>query len=351
MSNQDNSSNSTVLANATIDSPELNSRWSQNYKQRITEFYDFEGEDFRHFRALLESFFAINGTTQDRRKVIILKAQLRHAAAIFFSNDLKNKNLALEKASYYKAINLLQDRFLSKDLLEEYKYAFQAMKQTTSERPQMYLSRLHEAADLADIQDDKMIFSRFRADWNSNAWWNAHAVKPIHLVNNPFVSGDYYNGSNGIKFDSDKMKNDTMTSHVSPRQKILKLFVILLMTNCSIWILNGSPHHRDEVIAEIEILYLKEIKDIQDYKIAKPKFDYHDLKCNMFKEASDEHLNSLNADCTIFEEFIKDKVDISNVPDDLKSPFLNLLYEFEYIFDSLSNCPLSQCDIFFSVDL
>ncbi|KAI8063945.1 hypothetical protein BDF21DRAFT_402491 [Thamnidium elegans] len=91
------------------------------------------------------------------------------------------------------------------------------MKQTTSESPQMYLSRLHEAADLADIQDDKMIFSRFRAgllpqiivfckeqaasshkDWvkNSNAWWNAHAVKPIHLVDNPFASGDYYNGNN-----------------------------------------------------------------------------------------------------------------------------------------------------------
>lgn len=97
----------------------------------------------------------------------------------------------MDKVSYYEAIELLQDRFLSKDLLEEYEYAFQAMKQTSDESPQMYLSRLHEAADLADIQDDKMIYSRFRAgllpqvitfckeqaasthkDWvkNANAW-------------------------------------------------------------------------------------------------------------------------------------------------------------------------------------
>lgn len=234
MSPQDSPSNSTVLAHAaTIEAPDLNSRWSANYKQRIIEFYGFEGEDFRHFRALLESFFAINGITQDSRKVIILKSQLRRAAAIFFSNDLKAKNLSADTISYSSAIELLQDRFLSKDLLEEYEYAFQSMKQTVTESPQMYLSRLYEAADLADIQDDKMIFSRFRAgllpqiitfckeqsasshkDWvkNSNAWWSAHAIKPIQLVDNPFVAGDYLNGKNGIKFGTERTKNDTIVS-------------------------------------------------------------------------------------------------------------------------------------------
>lgn len=231
MSSQESSN--TVLAQATIDSPDLNPRWSPNYKQKIVEFYGFEGEDFRHFRALLESFFAINGITQDSRKVIILRSQLRRAAAIFFQNDLKLRNLTGDSVTYDTAIKLLQDRFLSKDLLEEYEYAFQSMKQTQTESPQMYLSRLYEAADLADIQDDKMIFSRFRAgllsqiitfckeqaatshkDWvkNSNAWWNAHATRPIHLVDNPFVAGSYNNGNNAIKFNSERTKNDTMVS-------------------------------------------------------------------------------------------------------------------------------------------
>lgn len=162
MSSQESSSN-TVLAQATIESQEINPRWSPNYKQKIVEFYGFEGEDFRHFRALLESFFAINGITQDHRKVKILKSQLRRAAANFFQNDLKTKKLSIKNITYDVVIELLQDRFLSKDLLEEYEYAFQSMKQMNNASTQMYLSRLYEAADLADIQDDKMIFSRFRA--------------------------------------------------------------------------------------------------------------------------------------------------------------------------------------------
>lgn len=235
MTIQDSISNHTVLApQVTIESPELSHRWSTNFKQRIIEFYGFEGEDFRHFRALLESFFALNGITQENRKVIILKSQLRRAAAIFFSTDLKSKGLSLDSISYSEAIEVLQKRFLSKDLLEEYEYAFQSMKQHQNESPQMYHSRLYEAADLAEIQDDKMIFSRFRAgllpqiiifckeqaatthkDWvkTSNAWWNAHAIKPIHLVDNPFVSnGDFINGKDGIKFDSEKVKNDKMVT-------------------------------------------------------------------------------------------------------------------------------------------
>jgi hypothetical protein len=101
----------------------------------------------------------------------------------------------------------------------------------------------------------------------------------------------------------------------------------------------------DEVIAEIEILYLNEVKDIQEYKIAKPKYDYHDLKCNVMKDASDEHLNMLDEDCNQFETFVKDKVDISNVPEELKSPFLKLLYEFEHIFDWENN-KIGNIDVF-----
>jgi hypothetical protein len=227
-----------------MNSSEYSPRWNSNFKQRIVEFYGFEGEDFRYFRSLLESFFAINGITQDHRKVIILKTQLRRAASIFFLNDLKTKNLSVDNVNYQEAIELLQDRFLSKDLLEEYEYAFEAMKQYENESPQMFLSRLYEAADLADIQDDKKIFNRFRAgllsaiivfckeqaasthkDWvkYSNAWWSAHADKPIHLVDNPFVSsGNYMNGNNGIKFNSEKIKNDKIVNLKSMRNDNLK---------------------------------------------------------------------------------------------------------------------------------
>lgn len=227
----ESSINSTVLANTPAEFSEFNQKWTPNFKHRIIEFYGFEGEDFRHFRSLLDSFFAIHGITQDLRKVVILKAQLRRAASVFFASDIKSKNLDADKITYQEAIDLLQNRYLSKDLLDEYEYAFQAMKQSTKESPQMFLSRLHEAADLADIKDDKLIFSRFRAgllpiiitfckeqassshvDWvkNSNAWWSAHATKTIHLIDNPFAStGSYFNG---IKFNSEKVKNDIMSN-------------------------------------------------------------------------------------------------------------------------------------------
>ncbi|KAI9243030.1 hypothetical protein EDC94DRAFT_673560 [Helicostylum pulchrum] len=240
MTSQESSTTHAVLAKASIDSPsELNQRWNSNFKQRIIEFYGFEGEDFRYFRSLLESFFAIHGITQDQRRVIILKAQLRRAAAIFFTSDLKAKDLTIEKISYQDVIELLQNRFLTKDLLEEYEFAFQSMKQNESESPQMFLSRLYEAADLADIQEDKMIFNRFRAgllpviitfckeqsasihkDWvkASNAWWNAHADKPIHLVDNPFVSsGGYINVSlKSTINDNHKPQTEAYANAISP---------------------------------------------------------------------------------------------------------------------------------------
>ncbi|CEP07580.1 hypothetical protein [Parasitella parasitica] len=57
-------SESTVLAStSTIES----NRWGSYGKPKIIEFYGFEGEDFRHFLHLLESFYALNGITHDAR--------------------------------------------------------------------------------------------------------------------------------------------------------------------------------------------------------------------------------------------------------------------------------------------
>lgn len=198
----------TVLANA----PDSN-RWTSNGKSRILEFYGFEGEDFRFFTHSLDSFFALNGITADSRKVAILRAQLRRVAAVYFDNALKEKDLTVHKIAYQDAVNLLQERFVSEAIIDVYQSAFEEMFQVKGESPSEYLSRLYEAADLGNISSEAAIYSRFRAgllspikifckeqasncfkDWikNSNAWWNAHALKVIRLVDNPFnneVSG------------------------------------------------------------------------------------------------------------------------------------------------------------------
>ncbi|CEP08728.1 hypothetical protein [Parasitella parasitica] len=196
----------TVLA--TTSAMDTN-RWGSFGKPKIIEFYGFEGEDFRHFMHLLESFFALNGITHDARKVAILRAQLRRVAAVYFDNTLKERNVSLAKLSYTEAIAILQDHFVSEAVIECYQNAFDEMTQSQHESPSEFLSRLYEAADLANITDEKFIFSRFKTgllqdikifckemsatqfqDWikHGNAWWNAHSKTAINLVDNPFDS-------------------------------------------------------------------------------------------------------------------------------------------------------------------
>ncbi|KAG1130850.1 hypothetical protein G6F38_013423 [Rhizopus arrhizus] len=49
---------------------------NQGYRPRLIEFHGYEGEDFRHFLEILESFLAISNTHNDSRKLVILKSQL-----------------------------------------------------------------------------------------------------------------------------------------------------------------------------------------------------------------------------------------------------------------------------------
>lgn len=214
----------TVLASSSNHD---SSRWTINGRPKIIEFYGFEGEDFRHFLHLLESFFALNGITQDARKVAILRAQLRRVAVVYFENALKERNLTLGKISFAEATLILQDHFVSESIIECYQSAFEEMYQSSKESPSEFLSRLYEAAELANIHDEKFIFARYRAglrqdiktfckemsainfqDWtkHSNAWWNAHSVRAIHLVDNPFSDNSVHGNFNG-----DKGKNLSLT--------------------------------------------------------------------------------------------------------------------------------------------
>lgn len=216
-----------VLATSNQDS----NRWASVSKPKIVEFYGFEGEDFRHFLHLLESFFAMNGITQDSRKVAILHAQLRRVAAVFFDNLLKERNITLSKIAYQEAIVALQEHFISESIIECYQSAFEEMHQVQQESPSEFLSRLYEAADLANITDEKFIYSRFRAglansikifckeqsaisfqDWikHSNAWWNAHSLKTISLVDNPFnyARTGHFNGNNGKNLNPIRVKSE-----------------------------------------------------------------------------------------------------------------------------------------------
>ncbi|KAI8360674.1 hypothetical protein BD560DRAFT_491724 [Blakeslea trispora] len=181
------------------------------FRPRLIEFHGYEGEDFRHFRHTLDTFFSICGINSGHRKLTILVSQLRRAASTFYSRYLKTVQATNPEAlpTYEDAINVLQDKYITPALVQRFELAFNDMVQGANESPQLFLSRLYEAAELAEIDDDNMIHSRFRAgllrpirvfciecssktfdDWVNHAdgWWNAHKPVDVNLVDNPFIA-------------------------------------------------------------------------------------------------------------------------------------------------------------------
>lgn len=204
----------TVLEENSV----LSSGWAGAPNPKLIDFYGYDGEDFRYFKSVLEDYFSVAGITQDIRRVAILKTKLKRAAAVFFDKALRKRGLTLNRIPYNDAISILHNHFITEDLVQEYEMAFNEMSQAENESPQAFLSRLYEAAELAEVKDEKAIHFRFRAgvlpeikifcreqsafsfgDWvrHSKGWWNAHAVQTVKLVENPFVPAGSYSEYKG----------------------------------------------------------------------------------------------------------------------------------------------------------
>lgn len=230
--------NNTVLETSAHALTPTTTSW--NPKPRIIEFYGYEGEDFRYFKSILETFFSLTGVTSEPRRVTILRTQLRRAAAVFFDQALKKRRLTLATITYPDAMQLLQEHYITDRLIQNYELAFNEMVQSQNESPQVFLSRLYEAADLADITDEKYIHSRYRAglippikifcreqssdtfeQWvkHADGWWNAHAPQSINLVENPFIS-------HGLEAHRSVPLNDTLPLGVGGKNKAISSTVV-----------------------------------------------------------------------------------------------------------------------------
>lgn len=177
----------------------------QGYRPKLIEFYGYEGEDFRHFQELLDSYLILSNTHSDNRKLAILKSQLRRAAKVYFEKTILKDR---PQVTYDEAMELLKSHYITPELIQNYELEFNDMIQGEQEHPQIFLSRLREAADLANITSEAVIESRFRAgllrdikqfciqssartfqDWLNHAegWWNANRPRKIAMVDNPFI--------------------------------------------------------------------------------------------------------------------------------------------------------------------
>lgn len=153
---------------------------------------------------ILEAYFAINNI-HDNRKLTILKAQLEGPAKIHFEKDVFKKTPDLK---YDQAIEHLKNHYITPELIQKYELEFSDMQQGEQENPRIFLSRLQAAAELANIDNEAIIESRFRTglirevklfciqsssktlkDWMTHAegWWNANRPRKIAMVDNPFI--------------------------------------------------------------------------------------------------------------------------------------------------------------------
>ncbi|SAM01669.1 hypothetical protein [Absidia glauca] len=137
----------TVLANGPIYHP----------KMKLTPFSGFEGEDFRTFKQTLENYFELSNITDDKRMLVILKTQLYHAARTFVNKLIRSE----PNLSYDGVMRRLMDQYITPELIQTYEYAFNSMTQGIAEHPRTFYARLFEAAELAEIESESMIQSRY----------------------------------------------------------------------------------------------------------------------------------------------------------------------------------------------
>lgn len=196
----------TVFANSTLYQPKI----------KLMTFSGFEGEDFRTFEQTLENYFALNNITNDERKLIIMKTQLYHAARTYV-----NKLLKKEPASTYNHVmGKLKTEYITPELIQTYEYAFNNMEQGRNEHPRAFYARLFEAAELAEIESESMIQSRFRAgvhpivqqhcislgckdidSWLKAAegYWTAHHPHQVTMADNPFHPRRVHNNNDAVE--------------------------------------------------------------------------------------------------------------------------------------------------------
>ena len=135
---------------------------SLSYTPRLIDFCGYEGEDFRHFRDTLESYSAIANIRPPDRQASILNAQVKKYARIFLQKEVRNDPSI--GTNYSELIRRLEQEYVTADVIEYYKDAFEQIVQG-DEPPRMFLGRIQQAADLADLtgtEAEALIEAKFK---------------------------------------------------------------------------------------------------------------------------------------------------------------------------------------------
>ncbi|KAI7859031.1 hypothetical protein BDC45DRAFT_565124 [Circinella umbellata] len=217
--NHESSSYSPVLAHGTDH--------SLSYKPKLIDFCGYEGEDFRHFRDTLESYFAIANIKDCERQASILNAQVKKYARIFLQAKVRKHHAIGGK--YTELIKLLEEEYVTPDVIEYYKDAFEQIIQGEDEPPRMFLGRIQQAADLAELigqhgttlypQDNPFIpqktEDRIPSTWYKNKQHSNKIIQQAktHAFHSPNLNQPSGDKSPSIDILTSKMKNLELYQH------------------------------------------------------------------------------------------------------------------------------------------
>lgn len=92
-----------------------------------------------------------------------------------------------------------------------------------------------------------------------------------------------------------------------------------------------------ESIGDLELISDDDVEEIEWYRISKPKpqcqedLHTHEIQPNQDIQPSTQEKSAANHDS--YEEKVKHHMDIENIPPEIKKDFLNLIMEFDHLFD------------------
>ncbi|KAI9300478.1 hypothetical protein BJ944DRAFT_209095 [Cunninghamella echinulata] len=224
-----------------------------DFKPQLIPFSGGEREDFRHFKQMLETYLELTNTTSDSRKLAILRTQV-HKSAKTYLDSLKDQYQ--DNLTFDVAMDALEEKFVTPELLESYKLILNDMRQGTDEHPRDFYSRLQEVARLAKKDDKDIVLMRFRygllpaiskhciehgsiteQQWlkYAESWWNANKTYGItHNYSSTDVQLNNYPLGNVDSFtmmDSSQRIMDSKSSiHSDPVVTLLERLVTNMET-------------------------------------------------------------------------------------------------------------------------
>ena len=116
---------------------------------KLPTYGGFTQDNLSVFIDDLSSYYSVKNITEDNRKILILWAQLQHAAKLFTDDTANSPN---PPTTFDQWMQHITQKFITPDIIVRHWYDFYNISQGASELPHDLAAQLQEATHLASFQ-------------------------------------------------------------------------------------------------------------------------------------------------------------------------------------------------------